>query len=156
MRGRGLIAVLIGVLGVAAVGAGCGGGGESDATAGDQPSKSLFVKKANAVCLRNWEEAREGYDEFVKANGGPETAFDDGDSATEYVDDVIIPNKEQLVDELRELGAPSGDEKKVDAIIAAYEEAIEVAEESPERAKDEVFRYATDLAQEYDLFRCRI
>jgi hypothetical protein len=156
MRGRGLIAVLIGVLAIAVAGAGCGGGGESDATADDQLSKALFLKKANAVCLRNQEEVTDDYNEFVETHGGPETAFGDVDSITEYVDTVMIPSKEQLLDELRELGAPSGDEEKVDAILAAYEEGIEVAEEDPERAVNEgVFQYVASLARKYALGNCR-
>lgn len=157
MRGRGLFAVLIGVLAIAAIGAGCGGGGESDATAGDQQSRPVFLKKGNAVCLRNWEEVKDDFNKFLKAHGGSKAAFADIDSITEYVDTVVIPNKEQLLDELRELGAPSGDEEKVDAIIAAYEEGIDVAEEDPERAAvgEGVFWYAADLAKKYQLRNCR-
>jgi hypothetical protein len=156
MRGRGFVAVLIGVLAIAAVGAGCGGG-ESDATAGDQLSKAVYLKKADAVCLRNWEEVKNDYNKFVKAHGGRDVAFDDIDSITEYVDTVVIPNKEQLLDELREVGTPSGGEEKVNAILAAYEEGIDVAEEDPERAAvgEGVFWYAADLAQKYDLRNCR-
>ena len=156
MQGRGFVAVLIGVLAIAAVGAGCGGGGESDATAGEQ-SKPIYLKKANAVCLRNLEEVKADHTEFVNAHGGEEAAFDDIDSMTEYVDTVVIPNKEQLLDELRELGLPSGEEEKAEAILAAYEEGIEVAEEDPERATvgEGVFLYAAKLAQQYELRNCR-
>ena len=159
MRGRGLIAVLIGVLAVAVIGAGCGGDGGSDATAGDQPSKALFIKKAEAVCERSHiEEIKEDQEEFIEAHGGNiGAAFDDIDSITEYVDTIAIPHRERLIDELSELGAPSGDEEKVDEILAAYEEGIEVAEEDPERVVvgRGVFQYATDLAKEYGLEECR-
>ena len=156
MRGRGLGAVAIGALVFALGVAGCGGSGD-DATADTQIAKAVFLKKGNAICLQNLEEVKKDYTKFIEDKGGPEAAFDDLDSITEYVDTVVIPNKEQMVEDLRELGAPSGDEDKVDAILEAYEEGIEVAEEDPERAGvgSGVFWYAADLTKDYKLTNCR-
>ena len=156
MRGRGFVAVLISALAIAVVGAGCGGG-ESDATAGEQLSWATYLKKGNAACLRNWNEVKADYGKFVKAHGGPDAAFGDADSITEYVDTVIVPHKEELLDELRELGTPTSEGEKADEIIAAYEEGVEVAEEDPERAAvgEGVFWYAAELAKKAELRNCR-
>jgi len=156
MRGKSLGAVLIGVL-VVALSVGCGGDGDSDATADSQTPRPLFLKKGNAICLQNVEEVKKDYSKFIEGHGGPKAAFDDPESVTEYVDTVVIPNKEQLIEDLRALGAPSGDEDRVDAILDAYEEGIEVAEEDPQRAGvgQGVFWYAADLSKKYELKNCR-
>src|SRR5213083_2868885 len=115
MRGRGLIALLVGALAAAAVGAGCGsdGSGDSSQVAATEISKPTFIKKADAICKKNYAEVRKGYEAFTKEHGGPENAFSDASSEVEYVSTVIIPEKKKTVEELKELGAPAGDEEKV-------------------------------------------
>ena len=160
MRGRGLLVVLAGAMALALVGAGCGGGDSgaegSAASAEVHPTKKAFLKQAEAVCVKNYERVKKEYEAFVNANGGPKNAFEEPDTTAEYVDDVIVPEKKRTVEELKALGAPTGDEKAVGEIIEAYEEGIEVAEEDPERATTStgVFAYATHVAEEYGLKSC--
>jgi hypothetical protein len=160
MRGRGLVWVLAGALAVVAFGVGCGsgdGGDSSQVTATVVLAKPAFIKKAEVVCTKNYERVKKDYEEFVKANGGPENAFGDPDSKTEYAETVILPQKEKTVEELRALGAPKGDEKQVGELIDAYEEGIEVGEEEPLKVMSSqgVFAYATFVASGYGLTSCR-
>jgi hypothetical protein len=158
MRGRGLSVALIGALAIALVGIGCGGGdgGGSQVVANTEISKQTYLKKAEAICKRNYTNVKSGYEAFVKEHGGPENSFDEPEKQAEYVESVIVPEKKKTVEELKALGSPSGEEKKVGAIVEAYEEGIEVAEEEPQRAMSSqgVFAYATHVAQEYGLENC--
>ena len=157
MRGRGLLGVLVGALAIALVGIGCGGGdGSGQAVANVEVSKPTYMKKAEAVCKKNYEKVRLGYENFVKENGGPENSFDEPAKEAEYVETVIVPEKKKTVEELKALGAPSGDEQEVDEIVEAYEEGIEVAEENPQAAMSStgVFAYASNVAKEYGLKSC--
>ncbi len=156
MRGRGLILTFVGALAIAAIGVGCGDSGDSS-QASDEITKPTFIAKADAICNRNYENVRAEYEDFTKENGGPENAFNDEQRRAEYVDTVIVPEKKETVEELQELGAPSGEEQKVEELLDAYEEGIEVAEEDPERAMATggVFVYASSVASKYGLNNCR-
>jgi hypothetical protein len=159
MAGRALSLALVGVLAIAAAGIGCGGddGGSSQVNATVEITKPTFLKKAEAVCTKNYENVRAGYEDFIKKNGGPENAFNDPAAEAEYVDTVIVVEKKKTVEELAALGAPSGDEEEVEEILDAYDEGIEVAEDDPEAAMSSqgVFAYATSLAEKYGLENCR-
>jgi len=120
----------LGVLMLALLGVGCGGGGEETATA--QIAKPAFVAKAQAICEKTYTKVQGEYEQFVKENG--ETAFDDLDSMEEYTDDTLIPAREQQLEEVRDLGVPPGDEEKVEAILVAYEKGLDEADEDPENA----------------------
>jgi len=150
---------LVGAFAIAAIGIGCGSDSDdsSQVNATVVVAKPTFLKKAEAVCTRNYENVKAGYEDFVKKNGGPENAFDDAESQAEYVDTVIIPEKEKTIEELQELGAPEGDEQQVEEILDAYEEGIDVAEEDPQAAMSSqgVFAYATSVAEKYGLENCR-
>jgi hypothetical protein len=159
MRGRGLILTFVGALAIAAIGVGCGSDSSdsSQVSASAEITKPTFLAKADAICNRNYENVKAGYEDFTKENGGPESAFDNAESRAEYVDTVIVPEKKETVEELEELGAPSGEEQKVEELLNAYEEGIEVAEEDPERAMATggVFAYASSVASKYGLENCR-
>jgi hypothetical protein len=156
MWGRGAFIGVAGVLAVALVGVGCGGG-SSELVANVELSKPTYMKKAEAVCKKNYEKVREGYESFVKSHGGPENAFKDPADSAKYAEDVVVGEKKKTVEELKALGAPKGEEDQVEAIVEAYEEGIEVGEENPVQvmSSNGVFAYATYVAEEYGLESCR-
>jgi len=151
--GRRSIGVLVAGGLLAAVGASCGG--DEDGVASASPAKSVYVKKANSICQKTYAQTKEKYSDFVKDRG--EEAFEDPKAVEEFVDTVIIPRREQMVEKLLGLGSPEGDERQIEEVIEAYEEGIDVAGEDPELAATStfgVFARANDLAQDYGLEEC--
>jgi hypothetical protein len=136
----------------ALAGLGCGG---DDGIATAEIPKKVFLRKADAICAETYDQMRSGYLAFVKGKANP---FSGDREIREFADTVLIPTKRQEVQRLRALGAPSGEGDQVEAIIDAYEEGIERAEEDPRAAVSSatgVFTEATELAEGYGLEDCR-
>lgn len=146
-----ILAVLVGVLAVAALLAACGddggdGGGEEALT------KAEFIKQGDEICAE-WEERSETEaQEFAEEND-----FDLEDPSKEEleeaVSEVLVPALNQQAEELSELGAPEGDEEQVEEIVTSLQEAADEVEEDPSRAfegqpLDEASRLAADYGFE--------
>lgn len=132
-----------------------GCGGSSEGTITTHVAKATFLKQANATCARTYDRIKAKYQSFVQ-DAGPKP-FSTDQEVREYDYTVMVPAKRREVEELRALGAPSGDEEKVEAILAAYDEGIETAEEDPHAAIISafgVFVKATKLAEAYGLEEC--
>ena len=156
MHGRGLILVFVGALAIGAVGAGCGGD-SGEVTASAEVDKPTFIKKAEAVCRGTNTRTQDGFEDLVKSKGGnPSTAFD-GAGETALATEVILPEKQRQVDELRELTVPEADKAEFEAIVDAYQEGIDVGEDEPKTVTSAVgvFKYAAKLAEDYGLRQCR-
>jgi len=152
---KGLITVLAGVMAIALIVVGCG---SSDEEATAKPiAKAAFLKRADSICAETYKRVQNGYEATFKNPSGGEP-LSDLKEIEAYADGVLIPAKEEEVEELRALGVPPGDEDQVEGILAAYEVGIERAEESPRDAvvsSAGVFVKATELAQDYGLELCR-
>ncbi len=157
--GRGTIA-LAAVVAALAV-AGCGGGGsasDSTVTAGSL-SKEAFVKKADAICTKGNARLQKGFATYLRKNKKSIIALRHPSKA-DYeglIGGVLVPNLEREIKEIRALGAPSGDEGRVEAIFTAWEEGIEVAANDPEAVKhssEAIFGVGSRLAKEYGLEVC--
>ena len=152
--GTGRAALAAGLMTIALVIAGCGGGGNSS-TGASPIAKAAFVKKADAICKKSSERLATGFVLFLKKHKNVKRP-----SEAEYeqlVGTILVPNVEREVKELRALGAPSGDEDRVGEIIEALEEGIETAESDPKAvagSSDAVFGIASRLAKEYGLEVC--
>lgn len=151
---RPLLLVLAGLLAFALAAIGCGDSEEGLRTV--QIPKEAFIKQFDATCAKAYNRVKAGFQAFVK---GPGTGkFTTAKEIRLYAGTVLVPAKRREVEELRALGAPSGDEGQVEAIVEAYEEGIERAEESPRDAvvsSAGVFAEATRLAEAYGLEDCR-
>lgn len=119
--------LLIG-LGIAALAVGCGGGGDSSTTTitTSSLSKPQFVKQANAICER-------GRSKFVKSVSS-EPPF------AESIEVVVVPMYEEIIEQIREIGAPKGDAAEIEAFLAAMQEGAETLE-----AKSASFKTLSDL-----------
>ena len=162
MRGWRAVLALAGALAVAAVGFGCGddSSGSSDtqvATSADV-DKAVYLKEADTVCNKTNARIEEGWSDFVKSHGGdPTKAFEGEDAETEFATTVVLPEKQRQVDEMSELTAPKSDQKEVEAILAAYQEGIDLGEGDPKLVMTTpgVFKYAAKTAENYGLTECR-
>lgn len=145
------LAVLVGVLAIFAVGAGCGGSDEVALT------KAEFVKQSNAICKKGTQEAVKQYGALMKkASKAKEgTAAAAAADPTELGEEVLLPLYRAQAEELAALTPPSADEEEVAEIIAAIEEGVEEGEEKPEQVSQApAILRSSKLAGEYGLEEC--
>lgn len=111
--------------------AGCGGGDETtDETV--TLTKAEFVKQGDAICKEGNEEIEAGFEEFAEENDIPQNKEPSKEQGVEIVETVILPNIQQQGEEIRELGAPEGDEEQVDELLDSLEDAVAQGEDNPE------------------------
>jgi hypothetical protein len=118
-------------------------------------SKSQYVKKADRVCEEGTKDTEVDFGVFLREEQNVKSPTEA--DFVKLVETVVAPNIEAEVEELRELGAPSGDVGKVEAMLEAREESIAIAEENPEaviRDTKKVFGEASRMASEYGLKAC--
>lgn len=146
--------VFIGFLGLlavmAAVTTGCGGG--DDATA--SISRSEFIQQGNALCRRGELERGkllQGAEKLVK----PGEELGKAGKEQLVLTAAVTPYR-KMTKELEELGAPDGEEEKVEAIIKSMEEAAQKAEDDPLLTLESIapFVKANKLNQEFGLTSC--
>ena len=132
------------------VAAGCGGG-DDETTA---LTKSQFLAQGNALCKEKEQQRLNEVNEEVAALK-PGENFSDA-KQTKMVETIIIPNYEEIISGIEELGAPEGDEAKIDALVAAMEKTTKVLKEDPEEAIFNVlmFEEPNKLAKAYGLKSC--
>jgi hypothetical protein len=139
------VAVIL-ALGMTLVLVGCGGGDP-------QPlSKSAFLKQANAACVKVDHEMESTSKDFAGEASGSRQEELEG-----YVAEVLAPSVEQMTSELGGLGAPKGDEKKVERITTSFTEDLEHLEDEPEAMlKDDPFKGSKKMAAQYGLTSCDV
>jgi hypothetical protein len=140
-REKGILFALVTAL-LAALVVGCGGS-SSDAA---PLKKSQFVKQADEVCASAQKERADQRGELTESE----------DAGGELMQTLLEP-VETMTDDLAELGPPVGQEKEVEAIIAAYQQGISKLEAEP-NAPDAstAFDKANEMAEGYGLSDCVI
>ena len=153
-----LVALLIGATITALIVGGCGSGGdesESKNVTVSSISKAQFIKKVNTICKKGNEKIHSDYLEFShEKNDNPTPSKAE---YTEFVNRVVMPNVTREIDEIRTVGAPEGDEERVEEIIVALEEGLEKTRENPQlalSANREIFAEAIKFAAAYGLTIC--
>jgi hypothetical protein len=146
---KGMVGAGVGVLlGAALFLAACGSqGGSSDTVS----TAAVFVKEGNQIC-RKWQKARA--ERFAEAG----TKLKPSASKAER-DKVIVwifRPYGTAIDGLSELAAPSGDEKKVEAVVQAMEKAAAEVKAHPAAAVGslETFKEPNQLAEQLGLKEC--
>jgi len=142
----------------AALSAGCGssssGSGTTQVTA-SSVSTAEFKSKAESVCESGSKQIELDYAAFLKEKGSvknPSKAVFE-----ELVAAVVTPNVEREIEEISEIGAPSGEVDKVQAIVDTRQESIDLAEADPEAVvhnSKKIFAKASKTALEYGLPAC--
>lgn len=149
VRKRGVF--LIALAALAALVVGCGDGDETTTASLTKPQ---FLTQGNALC-KELETKRSNEVNDIIAGLKPGEKLSDA-RQTQMVETIIIPNYEEAIDGLEELGAPEGDEAKVEELIKAMEKTQKTLEEDPEEAIFNVlmFEEPNKLAQSYGLNSC--
>jgi len=153
---QGLVASIFGLLAIALVAAGCGGGGDTTATT-VALTKAEFLKQGNQICAEGNKEINAGFEEFLKTNNIKHNQEPTAAQKTEIAETVLLPSVTKQVEGVGNLTPPSGEEEQVEEIITAAEEAIEKGEEDPASLVTEgsgPFAKANKLAGDYGLTAC--
>ncbi len=118
--------VALAVLGATLI-AGCGDGDETaDETV--TLTKAEFIRQADAICRNTREAIIEGsVPEIEKVAGTPEMR----QVELKLISSLLVPTVEKEVEDIRALGAPAGDEAKIEKILKLTEEAIAEAKTEP-------------------------
>src|SRR5882724_6062245 len=96
------------VLAVALIAAGCGGGGD-DSTSTSSLAKPAWIVKADAICQQGNQEIAQAADEqFGKQHHEPTD-----EQVQQFTSATVVPSVQHQIDQIRDLGAPSGDEDQV-------------------------------------------
>ena len=148
---KGRFLAVLGFVVAALVVAGCGGGD-------DEPSaltKAEFVKQGNSICKEGRSEREKLFQTFTAEVKAGQVTREDQES---LVTVILKPPYEKTIEGLEGLGAPEGDEKKVEAIIAAMEKGLAKAEANPlvSLRSNIQFAEANSLAAKYGLTECYV
>jgi hypothetical protein len=159
-----LIVPLFAVLAIGLVAAGCGSSDDSTtgSTDGGETStasitKPELIKQGDEICTTGNEAIEEEAEAFAEENE-IDTEKATTEQQEEVVAEVVAPQVKAQAEEISALGAPSGDEDEVEAIVTAVEDAATEAEEDPslivEGEGAGPFKEANELATEYGFKVC--
>lgn len=153
---KGPVALAVGTLAILLfVAVGCGGGDGDSSTDPNAIPKAVFIKKTDAVCSAGNKKMEIAFAHFLEENKNIKKPSDADYEA--LVGEVVVPNVKREIREIRALGAPEGDEDRVDAILEALEEGVETAEGNPQAAvssSEAIFGISSRLGKEYGLEVC--
>jgi hypothetical protein len=134
----------------------CGSGGE-ETTVHTIP-KAMFMKKANAICKKGGKEINAVYGKY--AGKALPKGVDGEEFMNKVAERIVIPVRRKELKELRAVGLPRGDERRVEKILAAIEEGIERGEEDRRSLRAGGSKYAfwkaLNLEGDYGLTSCSL
>jgi hypothetical protein len=161
---RGPIVLLAGVLAAVLILAGCGGGGSDDSTTTTSDastpslSKADFIKRADAICEAGNKRTQSEYAAYAEEKKLSSKNEPTPAQYAEVSDEIQVPAFKRQAEELRALGAPTGEEAKVTAMLDALDAGIEEVEEADPRkaleSTSSMFVEADKLAIAYGLKVC--
>jgi hypothetical protein len=115
-------------------------------------SKAAFLKQGNAICKKGNQQINQAaHKQFPKGSKPTKADF------TKFTTDTAIPNVQTQIDGIKALGAPTGDEAKVNAITAAAQAGLDKTKKDPSlftSNKGDPFAQANKLATAYGLTVC--
>jgi hypothetical protein len=107
-----------------ALAVGCGGSSSL--------SKAEFIKQGDAICLKGNKKKGAALEAFLlKSGAGPNKPLTLKQAAYETTK-VLMPPIQAMAEELNELGAPAGEEAKVEAITDGVEKAVTASDDEAE------------------------
>lgn len=139
-----ILGVLVTLVAVTGFGlAACGGGGS------DAPTKDEYIAQADLIC-RDGDEAAAKKVESTFGNQPPTQS-----NLTAAVEDILAPNIQKQLEDLRALTPPEGDEDTVSAIYDELESGLDkILEDPASGVQSDPFGEASRLARDYGLTEC--
>jgi len=155
-----VVTAVAGLLAAALLMAGCGSDSDTGTASDEAPvalSKPQFVKQGNQICAQGLKEKDQAVSVALKESaaegGGPPNSSD----IKKMVEKAVLPPYGKVVDQLGQLGAPKGDEAKVEKMVGEFESAMQDVEADPVKAtKKNAFEAADEAAEAYGLDACRL
>jgi hypothetical protein len=150
---KGILQALLGAVVMASlILAGCGGGDDETASL----TRAEFIEQGNAVCKAAEKERGELLQGAEKLNKPGETL--DKAGKEKLVITVAAKPYRKMAEELEALGAPEGEEERVEAIIEAMKVASQQAEENPIKVLEEIGPFAkpNKLIEEFGMKGCLV
>jgi hypothetical protein len=146
MKAMSVIAAALAVTLAAA--AGCGGS-DDDSTGVETSdlSKQQWIAQANQICIEGDKDIGQQAGEFF--DGKPTPA-----ESTQFSHEVVLPSIQAQVAQIRELGAPEGDEEQVEAMLDAVDEGLAKAEADGSALQEGALDEGTALVQAYGAKAC--
>lgn len=137
---------LVGLVVVAAV-IGCAGCGSSSSSSTAKITKAQYVARANAICAKgNAVQSRAS----AKLGNSPSRS-----QITHYVTTFLIPNIQGQINAVRALGAPPGDQAKVNQFINDAQADLNKLKANPQLAtSSSLFNNFSARAHPYGLTQC--
>lgn len=150
---RASLAVLAALVALAAIVAGCGGGDDSD-TSGDSLTKAEFIKQGDAICEKANKQSEAEAEKFSKENDFS-LERPSKEQLEEAVTEILVPNFNRQVEDLKALEAPEGDEEQAEEIISSLDDAAAEIEEDPSLVfEEQVLKEPAELAEDYGFEVC--
>lgn len=153
MSTKRLIPLVLAVLAVALVAAGCGSSKKSSSTSSSSKiTKAEFLRKGNAICAAGNKEINAQGKKIFGKNRKPTKA-----QLKQFATQVLVPSVEKQVNQIKALGAPAGDEAKVKAILDAADQGVAKGKQDPlvlVKDSGDPFKRANKLARDYGLNVC--
>jgi hypothetical protein len=138
--------MLIAILTVGLVAAGCGGG-DGNLT------KAQFIKQADAICKKAHDQFEKAFNQTFSANQQPSKA-----QLSKFAENTLVPGVQGQIDEIRDLNPPSADQDQVDAIIDAVQRGVNKIKADPTSLAPDVrgdpLGKGHRLAREYGMKEC--
>jgi hypothetical protein len=152
---------------------GCGGGGSDGGGKTTEPSSGLregsetvetsslskpqYIAKAEAICGHATENLLKPLFGYMHRHANQPNQSE-GELIAAAIQTAVLPKFQTQIDELRNLGAPSGDEKQIEAFLAAMQRGIDSLAQRNELAHitdlDRELQQAGELALDYGIVNC--
>jgi hypothetical protein len=136
---------LTAVLALGAIAAGCGGSDDDSSTS--SLTKAEWIAKADAIC----QQGNQQTEQAAKQQFGNQKPT--APEVQQFVTETALPGTQDQIDKIRALGAPSGDEDRVNHILDTVQADIDQAESSGD-VNEHSFDDANALARQYGLKVC--
>ena len=167
---RKLTLLLVAVLALGLVAAGCGGdddettsttssttttgtSGASGATgAGGSPERAALIEEADAICTAGDKEI----DEAAKEAFGDSQQEPSASDQEAFVEDTVVPNIQDQLDQLSDLDPPEADADEFQGIIDDAQSALDELADDPSvlTSGDDPFAEVNQRAQAFGLSAC--
>ena len=147
-------ALFVAILMVGLAAAGCGSSSNNSSTSTTAAlTKPQFLKQGNAICKKGNQQINAAAQKlFGKKNKQPSKT-----DATKFATDTLIPSIQSSINGLKALGAPKGDEAKVNAIVTSAQAALDKFKKDPALVASNTahpFKQSNKLARDYGLKVC--
>lgn len=145
-----LIAMLAGLVAIAVIAAGCGGGSN------DSLTKAEYVEQGDAICKKGNTEIENDVQAYAKQHNISLESKPTEAQFAELSENVVIPGVRNQLDGLRGLTPPSNDEDAANELLDALDEGLEKGEEDPAAfvTSGDPLAKANKMAKEFGFKKC--